>query len=166
MSLEVHSEGAGRPSLFLRHRLVGGVPSGGDTSSFLQERGETGVRVYQVDVLQGAVKQVNMTLFGGKEWVFQQDSVPAQKPRQLRNIPAFISVEDWPSESPDLNPWDYKLWAVLEDMACQKHYNNLDSLKRSLVKGAAEIPPGDSACCDSRVARVSQGLRRGTGWPF
>jgi hypothetical protein len=24
-------------------------------------------------------------------------------------------------------------------MACQKHHNNLDSLKRSLVKGAAEI---------------------------
>jgi len=30
-SLEVHSEGAGMPSPFLRHGLVGGVPSGGDT---------------------------------------------------------------------------------------------------------------------------------------
>ena len=48
------------------------------TSSFLQERGETGVRVYQEDVLQGVVKQLNMTLFSGQEWVFQQDSVPAQ----------------------------------------------------------------------------------------
>ena len=53
---------------------------------------------------------------------------------------AFISAEDWPSGSPDLNPWDYKLWDVLEDMACQKHHNNLDSLKRSLVKAATEIP--------------------------
>jgi hypothetical protein len=43
MSLEVHSEGAEMPSPFLHHGLVGGVPSGGDTSSFLQERGETGV---------------------------------------------------------------------------------------------------------------------------
>jgi hypothetical protein len=51
MSLEVHSEGAGRPSPFLCHSLVGGVPSRGDTSSFLQERGETGVQVYQEDVL-------------------------------------------------------------------------------------------------------------------
>jgi len=39
-SLEVHSEGAERPSPFLHHGLVWGVPSGGDTSSFLQERGE------------------------------------------------------------------------------------------------------------------------------
>jgi len=64
---------------------VGGVPTGDETSSFLQETGETGVRVYQEDVLQGVVKQLNMTLFSGQEWVFQQDSVPAQKPRRLKN---------------------------------------------------------------------------------
>jgi hypothetical protein len=57
-----------------------------------------------------------------------------------RNIPAFISGKDWPSGSPDLNSQDYKLWAVLEDIACQKHHNNLDSLTRSLVKAATEIP--------------------------
>jgi len=42
-SLEVQSEGAGTPSHFLRHGLVGGVASGGDTSSFFQETGETAV---------------------------------------------------------------------------------------------------------------------------
>ena len=84
-SLEVHSEGAGMPSLFLRHEWVGGIPSGGDTSSFLQERGETCVRVYQEDVLHGVVKQLNMTFFSGQEWVLQMDSVPTQKPRRLRS---------------------------------------------------------------------------------
>ena len=39
-SLEVHSEGAGMLSPFLRHGLVGGVPLGDDTPSFLQERCE------------------------------------------------------------------------------------------------------------------------------
>ena len=34
MSLEVHSKGAGMPSPFLHHGLVGGVPSGGDTFIF------------------------------------------------------------------------------------------------------------------------------------
>jgi hypothetical protein len=56
------------------------------------------------------------------------------------NILAFISAEDWPSGSPDLKPRDYKLWAVLEDLACQILHNNLDSLKRFLVKTTAEIP--------------------------
>jgi hypothetical protein len=77
-SLEVHYEGAGMPSPFPHHGLVVGVPSGGDTSSFFQEWVETGVQVYQEDVLQGVVKQLNMTLFSGQEWVFP---VPAQKPR-------------------------------------------------------------------------------------
>jgi hypothetical protein len=31
------------------------------------------------------------------------------------------------------------LWAVLKDTACQKQHNNLESLKKSLVKAAAEI---------------------------
>jgi len=50
----------------------------GDTSSFFQEKGEIGVRVYQEDVFYGVVKQFDMTLFSGQEWVFKQDSVPAQ----------------------------------------------------------------------------------------
>ena len=36
---EVRFEGAGRSSPFLHHGLMGGVPSGGETSSFLRERG-------------------------------------------------------------------------------------------------------------------------------
>jgi len=64
-----------------------------------------------------------MTFFSGQEWVFQQDSVPAQKAKTTqewlwRNLLAFISAEDWPSGTADLKLLDIKLWAVLEDMAC------------------------------------------------
>ena len=37
-------------------------------------------------------------------------------------------------------PPGLQIVGFLEDMACQKHHNNLDSLKRSLVKAAAQIP--------------------------
>ena len=85
--------------------------------------------MYQVDVLQGDVKPLNITLFSDQKWVFQQDSAPAHKTKTTqewlrKHVSAFISAEDWPSGSPDLNPLDYKLWAVLEDMACRKHHNN------------------------------------------
>jgi inhibitor of nuclear factor kappa-B kinase subunit alpha len=91
------------------------------------------------------VKPLYRILFNGQKWVFQQDSAPAHKAKTTHewlrsHVPAFISAEDWPSGSPDLKPLDYKLWAVLRDMACQKHHKNLDSLKRSLTKAAAEIP--------------------------
>jgi hypothetical protein len=68
------------------------------THSFLQEWGETVVRVYPEDVLQGVVKHLNMTFFSGQEWVFQQDSAPVQKAKTTqqwlgRNVLAFISAE-------------------------------------------------------------------------
>jgi inhibitor of nuclear factor kappa-B kinase subunit alpha len=99
--------------------------------------------VYQEDVLQGIVKPLNVTLFSGQEWVFQQDSAPAHKAKTTkewlcRNVLAFISAENWPSGKPNLNLLDYKLWAVFKYMACLKLYNNLESLKRSLMKAAAE----------------------------
>jgi inhibitor of nuclear factor kappa-B kinase subunit alpha len=96
-------------------------------------------------VLEGVVKPLNTTVFSGQKWVFQQDLAPAHKAKMTqewlrRRVPTFISAEDWTSGIPDLNPLDYKLWAVLEDMVCQKCHNNLDSPKRYLVKAAAEIP--------------------------
>jgi len=86
-----------------------------------------------------------LTIFSGQEWVFKQDSVPSRKAKTTqewlwRNLLAFISTENWLSGSADLKPLDNKLWAVLEDTACRKHHNSLESLRRSFVKAAAEIP--------------------------
>jgi hypothetical protein len=85
-----------------------------------------------------------MAPFNVQECVFQQDSAPVHKAKTTqewlqRKLLAFISAGNWPSGSPDLNPLDCKLSAVLEDMACQKHHNNLESLTRTLVKVAVEI---------------------------
>ncbi|RVE41612.1 hypothetical protein evm_013738 [Chilo suppressalis] len=51
----------------------------------------------------------------------------------------FIRQEDWPSSSPDLSPLDYKIWQHLEEKACSKPHPNLESLKTSLIKAAADI---------------------------
>jgi len=96
-------------------------------------------------MLQGVVKHLNMTLVSGQEWVFQLDSVPTQTTKMTqewlqRNLLAFNSAENWLLGSEDLKTLNNKLWAVLEDMACRKCHNSLESLRRSLVKAAAEIP--------------------------
>ena len=110
--------------------------------------------MYQEDLLQGDVKQLNMT-FNGQEWVFQQDSVSTQKVKTAqewlrRNLLAFISAEIWLSGSADRKTLDNKLWYVLEDMACRKRHNSLESLRRSLVKGAAaEWPESLKACIEA-----------------
>jgi hypothetical protein len=51
----------------------------------------------------------------GCEGTFQPSSAPRIGPRGIQTS----------------TPW--KLWAVLEDMVCQKRHNNLENLKRSLV---------------------------------
>jgi hypothetical protein len=56
-----------------------------------------------------------------------------------RNLLTFISAKNWLSGNADLKTLDNKRWAVLEDMACRKHHNSLESLRRSLLKAAAEI---------------------------
>jgi len=94
-----------------------------------KERGETGVRVYVEDMLQGVVKHLNL-IFSGQEWVFQQDSVSPQKAKTTqewlrRNLLAFIFAEDRPSGSADLETLDNKLWSVLEGMACREHHHSL-----------------------------------------
>ena len=47
--------------------------------------------------------------------MFQQDSAPTHRVHDTielleRKTPDFISPDLWPSNSPDLNPFNYKLW--------------------------------------------------------
>ena len=146
--------------------FVGSCPISGDTSSFLQERDETAVRVYQEDVLHGVVKQFNMTVFSGWNGSSSRTQFPPKSHDgsgvtaeehsglyQCRGLALGLSRPQ---------PRDYKLWAVLKDMAFQKRHKNLDSLKSS----SGIEPTTAGACRDSRVAGRSQGLRRGRGRSF
>jgi transposase len=52
------------------------------------------------------------------EFVFQQDGAPAHTSKQTQdwlqqNCPEFIGKEEWPPNSPDLNPLDYFVWSAM-----------------------------------------------------
>ena len=153
-SLEVRSKVAGMPSPFVRHGLVGGVPSGDDTASFVQEMGTTGVRVYQEDVLQRDEKQFNMTLFSGQEWVFLQDAVPAQKPRRLRSGSGGTFR---PLSAPRIGPRGVQasnLGIQIVDPFGGHGLPNASQQPGQSEKipreSSGRDPPGDGACRDSR----------------
>ncbi|UYV82768.1 hypothetical protein LAZ67_22000800 [Cordylochernes scorpioides] len=106
---------------------------------------KTTAKNYQEDILEQIVKPLNTKMFNGEHWIFQQDSAPAHKAKSTQqwletNVPEFIKANEWPSESPDLNPLDYSLWAYLEEKVCSKRYHNLDQLKSALVRAMKEIP--------------------------
>lgn len=122
-----------------------GVSYNGVTDVQFCEQGvKTSGKVY-VQMLEDKVKPLNDTLFRGKHWIFQQDSAPAHKSKLAqnwlqKNVPEFIAHMDWPSGSPDLNPLDYQLWTELEEAACSKPHTNLEALKSSIRKAAANLP--------------------------
>ena len=69
----------------------------------------------------------------GDNFIFQQDSAPAHRARDTiallrRETPDFISPDQWPPNSPDMNPVDYKIWAVMQERVYEKRVNDVDEL--------------------------------------
>jgi len=52
-----------------------------------------------------------------------------------RETPDFISPDLWPINSPDLNPVDYKIWAVMHQRGVyQRKIHTIDELKHRLIE--------------------------------
>ena len=110
---------------------------------------EKGVKVsaknYMDNVLVGVVEPLNHDLFNGGHWTFQQDSAPAHKAKIVQKwlrekVPDFISTEEWPAASPDLNPLDYSIWSKLQADVCSKPHKSLEALKKALKKAWDNFP--------------------------
>ena len=85
--------------------------------------------------------------FGDEEWTFQQDSAPSHKALDVQewckaNPPGFITFQEWPLYSLDLNPLNplTPIWSILESKACAKPHNSLGALQRSLKRELEALP--------------------------
>jgi len=43
-------------------------------------------------------------------------------------VPDFFSSDQWPPNSPDTNPVDYKIWAVMQHRVYEKRVNDVNEL--------------------------------------
>lgn len=117
-----------------------GICATGKTPLVFVEKGvKINQQIYRRDILQGVVLPWAQHHFGDSQWTFQQDSAPAHKAKLTQewcraNYPDFITSEEWPPYSPDLNPMDYSVWSILEAKACAKPHKSLEALKRSLLR--------------------------------
>ncbi|RVE40705.1 hypothetical protein evm_014646, partial [Chilo suppressalis] len=141
-----------------------GVSYWGLTKVHFCEKGvKTNAVVYQNTVLMNLVEAVSHTMFNNRHWVFQQESASAHRAKSTQDWLAareidFIRHEDWRA-SPDLSPLHYKIWQHLEEKACSKPHPNLESLKTSLIKAAADIDM-DLVHRDVKVIEWSRGRDR------
>ena len=79
-----------------------------------------------------------MKEISGDNFIFQQDSAPVHRARDTmallrRETTDFISPDQWPPNSPDMNPVDYKIWAVMQKRVYEKRVNDVGELCQRLL---------------------------------
>jgi len=50
-----------------------------------------------------------------------------------RETPDFISPDQWSPNSPDMYPFDYNIWAVMQQQFYEKRVNDVDELCQRLL---------------------------------
>lgn len=116
----------------------GGICASGKTPLIFVDKGvKINQELYRRDILESVLLPWSKQHFKNEEWIFQQDSAPAHKAKKTQewcksNFPDFITSQEWPPYSPDLNPMDYSIWSILETRVCAKRHKNLEALKKSM----------------------------------
>lgn len=103
---------------------------------------EPGVKVngaYYRDIVLSQHMLPAIRQLAGDVFVFQQDSAPAHRARAtieylLQNTPELISPDQWPPNSPDLNPVDYRIWGCVQERVYRRPFRDLEELKQRLIE--------------------------------
>jgi len=75
----------------------------------------------------------------GDYYVFQQDGAPAHRACDTvtmlqRETPEFIPAEMWPPNSPNLNPVDYSILAMLQERVYRSRIHDVKELIERLLR--------------------------------
>ena len=68
------------------------------------------------------------------EWTLQQDNMPCHKTKKLKNLfqKNFVTVKDWPAQSPNLNLLE-NLWDIIKAQIKKDKPQKLDDLRKKKI---------------------------------
>ncbi len=92
----------------------------------------------------------------GRGWAFQHENDPKHTARATKEwvCKMHFKVQEWPSQSPDLNPIE-NLWRELKLCVAQRQPQNLKDLEKTCMEEWAKIP---AAVCANLVRNYRKRL--------
>ena len=99
---------------------------------FVPEGVKINKETYIETILEQTLKPWAKKTYGDKSWTFQQDGATSHTARVTQqwcedNCPAFITKDQWPPSSPDLNPMDTRCGP------CSRRKPALNRTRRSTI---------------------------------
>ena len=114
-------------------------------------------KVY-LDVLKSVEIPWCNQVAGGRPWVWQQDSSPAHKSKEIqawlqKECYDFVPFSHWAPSSPDLNPLEYFVWSYVKNITNMTSHNTKASLITAIRWIFAELPPAlvEKVCSQFRI---------------
>lgn len=135
---------------------------------FIEKGVKVNQQVYLEAVLKAHLLPEALKLFGNDYFCFQQDGAPSHTAKTVQdwceeNLTDFISKDEWPPSSPDLNPLDFCIWSYMQNRLDVKKISTSEGLKKRLMKIWDDIPiEVVRASCESFEKRLKL-VRRARG---
>ncbi len=100
------------------------------------------IAIYQ-EILEQFILPSADKLYGDADLIFQQDLAPAHTAKGTKSWfnDHGVIVLDWPANSPDLNPTENHLWAIVKRKMRDTRPNNADDQKAAIKATWASITP-------------------------
>jgi len=105
--------------------VSGGVSWNGKQNFFIDpQKTKVNQKTYP-DFLKTSLLPECRRMYPDNDFVFMQDSAPSHRAKATQNFlrdntPNFISSQEWTPHSPDLNPLDYSVWDILQELVYTK----------------------------------------------
>lgn len=132
---------------FSRHVMIsaGVCYHGRGRLHFVPDKAKVNTECYVTKLLPDLLQDCHDLL--GEDFIFQQDGAPAHTAHRTQdflqqNCSDFIKKDDWPPNSPDINPLDFHVWGIMLDryQKYQPKPQDIAELKTVLQKIWESLP--------------------------